>query len=102
MATINTRASVLGIKVETTEGTPNPPAATSDFIAQQDDLTMEPSFEQLENAELKNSLGRAKTIVGAESPTCSFSHYLRHSGTEGTAPKYGSTKKQLRQTVQLL
>ena len=91
MATINTRASVLGIKVETTEGTPALPAATTDFIAQQDDLTMEPSFEQLENAELKNSLGMAKSIVGAESPTCSFSHYLRHSGTEGDAPAYGST-----------
>jgi hypothetical protein len=91
MTTINTRASVLGIKVESTEGTPALPSATTDFIAQQDDLSMEPSFEQLENAELKNSLGRAKTIVGAETPTASFSHYLRHSGTEGVAPKYGST-----------
>ena len=91
MTTINTRASVLGIKVESTEGTPAFPASTADYIAQQDDLTMEPSFEQLENAELKNSLGMAKSIVGAEAPTCSFSHYFRHSGTEGTAPKFAST-----------
>ena len=95
MTTINTRASVLAVKPETTEGTPAKPAAATDFIAQQDDITMEPAFEQLENAELKNSLGRAKTLVGLENPTASFSHYFRASGVEGQAPNYGEILKAI-------
>jgi len=91
MTSINTKASVLAVTVETTEGTPVPPSSGSDFLAQQDDVSFEPSFEQLENAELKNSLGKAKTLTGTESPTATFSHYLRHSGVEGTAPAYGPT-----------
>lgn len=89
MASISTRSTVLSLKKETTEGTPVQPAATTDFIAVQDDLAMSPSFEVLENAELKASIGTAKPILGAEAPTVSFSHYLRSSGTVGQAPNYG-------------
>lgn len=85
---IQFRNSVLAIKVETTEGTPVVPAGATDFIAMQDDFTMSPSFEVLSNAELKASLGPAKPILGIEGPTCSFSHYLRHSGVEGQEPNY--------------
>ena len=90
MATIATRSTVLSIKKETTEGTPVVPAATTDFIAVQDDLAMAPETAQLENAELKSSLGMSKTILGMESPTVSFSHYLRASGVVATAPNYGN------------
>jgi len=93
MASITTRSSVLGVKVETTEGTPVAPAATTDFIAMQDDFTMSPEFEVLENAEMKSSIGRSKSILGSENPTCSFSHYLRHSGVEGQEPNYGQLLK---------
>jgi len=89
MASISTRKSVLGVMVETTEGTPVPPAAATDYVALQDDFELAPEFEQLENAELRASIGRAKTITGAENPTGSMSHYLRHSGVEGQEPNYG-------------
>lgn len=89
MASIATRSSVLAIKEEVTEGTPVAPAAATDFIALQDDFSMEPAFDVLENAELRNSIGSAKPILGAENPTVSLSHYVRHSGVEGQAPNYG-------------
>lgn len=93
MTSIATRQSVLAVKVESTEGTPVVPTAASDFLAAQDDFTMEPAIEQLENAELKASIGTAKSITGVENPTASFSHYLRHSGVEGTAPNYSMLLK---------
>jgi len=91
MTTITTRSSVLAAVVESTEGTPVKPSAAAEFLPIEDDVSMEPAFESLENAELKNSLGPAKPIVGSESPTSSFSLYLKHSGTEGDAPNYGSS-----------
>lgn len=90
---IQTRNSVLAVTVETTEGTPVAPSASTDFIAQQDDFDMTQEFETLDNAELKASLGKAKSIVGLESSTTSFSHYLRHSAVEGQAPSYGDLLK---------
>lgn len=85
---IQTRNSALAVKVETTEGTPVVPAAGSDYVALQDDFSMSPAFEVLDNAELKASLGKAKSVLGLEQPSASTSHYLRHSGTEGSAPNY--------------
>lgn len=89
MAVIQTRSSVLSIMQEVTEGLPVIPAGATDFVALQDDFTMEPSFDVLDNAELKSSIGKAKPILGAENPTVSMSHYLRASGTVATAPNYG-------------
>ena len=91
MATIVTRSSVMAIKVESTEGTPVAPTAAGDYLAMQPDFSMEPAFEELENEELKSSIGRSKSIQGVEDPTASFSHYMRHSGVEGTAPAFGPT-----------
>jgi hypothetical protein len=88
MTSIASRNSALAIKVETTEGTPVSPTAASDYVALQDDFSMEPSFDVLENAEIRASIGSAKPILGAENPSASLSHYLRHSGTEGQAPNY--------------
>ena len=89
MTDINMRASVLAIKPETTEGTPVVPAAATEFIAIQDDLALVPNFDQLDNAEMKSSIGKSKTIIGAENPTATLSHYLRASAVEGQAPGYG-------------
>ena len=80
--------TVLAIKKESTEGTPVVVAAASDFVAIQPDFTMTPDTAVLENAELTGSIGKAKSILGAENPTASGSFYLRHSGVEGTAPNY--------------
>lgn len=90
---IQTRTNRLAVVVESTEGTPVAPSGGSDFIAIQDDLAVTAEFETLENAELTGSLGPAKPILGLENPAVSFSHYLRHSGTEGTAPGYGELLK---------
>lgn len=88
MTTINTRASVLALTEESTEGTPVMPAGATEFIALQDDFSIEPSFDVLENAEIKASIGKGKSTLGGENPKASGSHYLRHSGVEGTAPGY--------------
>lgn len=90
---ISTRNSVLGIRVESTEGTPVLPAAVTDFTAIQDDADMESAFESLANAEVKGSIGTSKPILGAETPSFSFSHYLRHSGVEGQAPDFNDFLK---------
>lgn len=87
MALGSSRSNVLGIKEETTEGTLIDPAATTDFVALQPDVSLTPSFEVLSNDEIRASIGSAKPIQGLESPELSFSHYLKASGTEGTAPE---------------
>jgi hypothetical protein len=95
MGYINTKSSVFAVKAETTQAEPVAPASGSDFLAGQDDFTMATSFEQLENMERLASLGKAKTTAGLESPTANMSHYLRGSGTSGTAPAYASILKSL-------
>ena len=90
---IQTKNSVLGVKVESSEGTPVVPTGASDFTALQDDADMESAFETLENVELKSSIGISKPIVGAENPSFTFSHYLRHSGVEGQAPDFNDFLK---------
>lgn len=89
MANIQTRSSVLALKKEVTEGVPVVPTSSANAVALQDDITADPAFDELENAELKSSIGAAKTIQGNENPTMSFSHYMRASGVEGQAPNFG-------------
>lgn len=86
---ISTRSSALSTKKETVEGVPEAPSAGTDFIALQDDFSMTPAFDTLENAERLNSLGKAKSLLGLENPTATTSHYWRGSGVEGTCPNYG-------------
>lgn len=92
---IQSRSSVLAIVPEVIEGTPVAPTASGQYLAMQDGFSLTPAFDVLENAELKSSIGRAKSILGAENPSGSFSHYLRHSGDEGTAPNYGPLMKAM-------
>jgi hypothetical protein len=82
------RNTVLAIMEETTEGTAVVPAAATDYVAIQDDLDFTADFAQLSNAELRSSIGEAKSIIGKEQPKAQFSHYLRHSGVEGQAPNF--------------
>lgn len=86
---ISTRSDALGVKKEVSEGVPVEPASATDFIALQDDLSVTPAFDDLENAERLNSLGSAKSIRGLENPALSVSHYAKASGVEGQAPNYG-------------
>ena len=87
-----TRQSRMAIVAETTEGTPAFPASGADFLALQEGFSVALGFESLENAELKASLGKSKPISGIDIATASVQHYLRASGTEGTAPQSGYSK----------
>ena len=89
MASIQTRNSVAAIVKEVAEGELKAPTSATQYIAVQDDFSMSANFENLDNSELKASIGAAKPIVGSEAPQSSFSHYLRHSAVEGQAPSYG-------------
>jgi len=88
MASIQTKATVLAIVTESTEGTPIAPTSANDYLAIQSDIAMSPAFDVLENAEFKNSIGKAKPILGQENPTFEMSHYLKASGVVATAPEY--------------
>ena len=86
---ISNKSTAFAIVKESTEGTVSHPASGADFVPVQTDLEMTAEIEQLDNEELKASLGMAKKITGAENPTASFSHYVKHSGVEGQAPAWG-------------
>lgn len=89
MGAEQTKKTVMALVKEVTEGTPVLPTAGTQYIALQEGFELEPSFEELENAELSGSIGASKSILGFESPTASLNHYLRHSGIEGQEPNYG-------------
>jgi len=86
---LQTNASVMAVKKETTEGTPVVPASGADFVALQEGFSVAPNFDALEYAELTGSIGAAKNVKGLENPTFSFSHYIRGSGAVATQPDYG-------------
>lgn len=85
---IKSRSSVCAIKEETTEGLYVPPTAGTDVVPL---LTgafdMDPAIEVIENDEIRASIGKSAPILGVEAPTGSLDEYLKHSGTEGTAPQ---------------
>lgn len=83
----STRKSRMAIVEEVTAGTLLAPSSTGDYIALQDGFSLVPGFDTLENAELKSSIGKSKSIQGLEQPSGSLSHYVYHSGTEGAAPE---------------
>lgn len=85
----STKNSRLALVIESEEGSPEAPAAGSDYVALQDGFSFDPAIEELENAELTGSIGQAKPTLGEEAPTASVSHYMRHSGVEGQEPNFG-------------
>lgn len=87
MTALNTRATVMAIKEETTSGTLIVPAAAGDFIPLRSGFSFSPGFEELTNDELLNNLGASKSQTGKESITGSHPIYLKNSGTSGTAPE---------------
>lgn len=91
---LKNRKSVLAL-VEQVDSKPVAPSQSTDYLALQTGFEFTPEFEELENSELKNSIGMAKRVIGSESPTYSGSHYLRHSGVEAQAPDFGLLLKSL-------
>ena len=95
MANIGLKNSVMGVKAETTEGVYAAPSATTDYVALQPDAAIVPETETLENVELTGTNAASKPIQGLETPTATFSSYLKNSGTEGVAPETGPILKAM-------
>lgn len=93
MATISSRNSVLGVVTEVTQNLLRVPQAATDYVPLQEDFSIEPNYDQIENLEIKASIGRAASIQGGENPTASLSFYLKGSGTEGAAPQWSDIAK---------
>jgi hypothetical protein len=92
---ISLKGSSFSLMLEASEGTITPPAAVTDFIPVQPDLSLTPAVDTLDNEEMRSSIGMGKKIIGAENPEISFSHYLKHSGIEGQAPAWGKAIKSV-------
>lgn len=84
-----TRASLFGIKKETTPGEYAEPVLGSDVVALRpgNETAYEP--QPLDNDELLNDIGAAKSSVGKEVVSGKHPAYLRHSGVEGQEPQLG-------------
>lgn len=96
---IKTRATILSIRKEVTEGVPNLVSSSGDFVALQDGFSFAPETDTLENNELRNSLGSPKPRLGIERCNGSHDHYIRHSGVEGQAPNWGILLESLMGSV---
>ncbi|WP_374029771.1 phage tail tube protein [Bdellovibrio bacteriovorus] len=88
MKALSNKSSVLAIVEEAQEGVPVKPTSADQYMALQDGFALTPQFETLENRELRDSIGRAKQILGRENPTASTDHYFRNSGIEGQKPDF--------------
>lgn len=87
---LQTKNTVIAIKKESTQNTPVAPAATTDFIPVQNDFSITPSFDTIENTEMTGTIGMSKPTKGFENPTASLNVYMKHSGVEGTAPNWAA------------
>lgn len=86
---MNTRNTRWAVVKETTEGTPVSPTSANEYVALQDGaFELQGEFETIESAEIKASIGAAKSIRGFENPSATYSHYLKHSGVEAQKPEY--------------
>jgi hypothetical protein len=85
---ISRRKTVLALVEETTEGVPVKPTLVSQYTPLQDGFSMTPSFNVLQNTELKSSIGKGKNELGSEAPEGSVGHYIKASGVEGTDVDY--------------
>lgn len=93
MTTISTRNSVLGVMPEVTQNTLLAPTGVGYYVPLQDDFSMESNYDQIENLEIRASIGRAASVQGSENPSGSLSFYLKGSGTEGAAPHWSDIAK---------
>ena len=93
-----TRSTVVAIVEETTAGELLAPTSGSDFLPYiSADLSFE--AESLDNEEIFNDLGKAKKIIGDETPTGELTGYLKNSGVVATEPDYGLLYESLLGTV---
>jgi hypothetical protein len=77
-----TRKTVIGVKTETTQGTPASLAATDFFLAE--DVNIKPSVEMLDRNFYRTSLDSIASVAGKRLYELSFKTELKGSGTAGT------------------
>lgn len=90
-----TRSTVFAVREEATEGTLIQPSAGTQFISVRQDPTFESANDVISTDELVDDIGMSENFVGKETPSGSISKYLKHSGTEGTAPDYALLVKSI-------
>jgi hypothetical protein len=81
------RASVFGIKEETTAGTLIELDSAGLFIPLRVGFSITPEIEELTSDEVVNDIGASKSLTGKENPSGVHGAYLKHSEVEGTAPE---------------
>ncbi len=80
------RSSVFAANEESTEGT-LATAAAADFIPIREGFTFEGRLETVQSTELIDAIAPTKSYTAKEAPRGTLPVYIRHSGTEGTAPE---------------
>lgn len=83
------RASIFALRKEVTTGSYLAPNAATQFVPLRPGNTLAFTAETLENDELLNDIGAAKSFIGKTGAEGSHSAYLRHSGVEGQEPQLG-------------
>jgi hypothetical protein len=81
------RSSVFAVKEETTEGALIAEVA-ADFMPIRDGFSFQGNLEVVNSDELIDDIAPGKSFTAKEAPVGSLPKYLRHSGTEGTAPEF--------------
>jgi len=91
MATgITKNTSVIGIEVESTEGTYVAPSAATSYVQPlADGFDLTPSREKIDRAVLTSSIGKATPRLGIKSVQASLPVEFRASGTEGADVDFG-------------
>ena len=88
MALINTRGKTAAVIEKDTESDLQKPTKGENYVALQADFALTPAFETIENLEIKDDIMASKSVIGGETPSGTFSHYLTGSGIEGKTPEY--------------
>ncbi len=88
MALINTRGKTAAVIEKDTESSLLKPTKGEEYVALQADFALTPAFETIENLEIKDDIMASKSVIGSETPSGTFSHYLTGSGVEGKIPEY--------------
>lgn len=88
------RSTVCALVEETVSGTIEVPATGTAYVPLEEGAySITPTFDLIENKEIKASIAKSKPILGIESVEGALDLYLKHSGVEGQAPNYSPILK---------
>lgn len=88
------RSTVCAIVEESVSGTLEVPSTGTSYVPlEEGSYSLTPTFDVIENNEIKASIAKSKPILGIESVEGALDLYLKHSGVEGQAPNYSPLLK---------